>query len=90
MALAGGVGAGELALNWLFSLTHHIQHFLVDFGVSALWFIVFGLFVKYMGATSCATNHLTGVELSVVVCVISSKPAKRSAFWLALSGWSML
>jgi hypothetical protein len=45
-----------LALNWLFYLTHHLQHFLADFCVSTLWFIAFGLFTKYMGATSCATK----------------------------------
>jgi hypothetical protein len=45
-----------LALNWLFYLTHDLQHFLADFCVSTLWFIAFGLFIKYMGATSCATK----------------------------------
>ena len=45
-----------LALNWLFSLKHHLQHFSVDFCMSVMWFIVFGLFIKYMGATSCATK----------------------------------
>lgn len=45
-----------LALNWLFSGTHHLQHFSIDFCMSVMWFIAFALLVKYMGATSCATK----------------------------------
>jgi len=41
-------------------------------------FIAFELFIKDMDATSCATKPFAGVELSVVVYVISSKGAKRS------------
>jgi hypothetical protein len=79
-----------LALNWLFYLTHHLQTFLADFCVSRCGSLSSEFSSNTWVLPAAPQNHLTGVELSVVVYAISLKRAKRSAFWPVLSGSSML
>jgi hypothetical protein len=74
-----------LALNWLFSWTHHLQHFSIDFCMSAMWFIAFALLVTWV-LPLAPPNHSTGAESPKVVCVTNSKRAQHSVFWWLSSG----
>ena len=76
-----------LALNWVFSLTHHLQNFSVDFCMSVLWFIRFRTFHQIHG---CCQLRRKTFDWSGIVYVTSSKRAKHSVSWQPSSGSSML
>ena len=76
-----------LVLNWLFSWTHHLPHFSVDFCMSAMWFIAFALLVKYMGATSCAAKPFDWSRIAKGgLCNQFKTCAALSFFWWLSSG----